>query len=81
MRRVARAQLESPQLAGLRLLPTFTPGRALMWGSILALWGTAAVVASSSRALGIQTVGNLWGKPHVENLLPSGVAPAVCKSA
>jgi len=39
----------------MRLLPVFTPGRALMWGSILALWGTGAIVASSSRALKIRT--------------------------
>jgi hypothetical protein len=39
----------------MRLLPVFTPGRALMWGSILALWGTGAIVASSSRALSIRT--------------------------
>lgn len=25
----------------------------MMWGSILALWGTAAIVATSSRSLGI----------------------------
>lgn len=42
-----------------RLLPQFTPGRALMWGSILALWGTGALVMSSSRALNIQRVSTL----------------------
>lgn len=40
----------------MRLLPVFSPGRALLWGSILAAWGTGAVVASSSRALDIRTV-------------------------
>ena len=39
-----------------RLLPQFTPGRAMMWGTILALWGTGAIVASSSRSLGIRRV-------------------------
>jgi len=43
----------------MRLLPVFTPGRALMWGSILALWGTGAIVASSSRALSIRTARHL----------------------
>lgn len=28
----------------------------MMWGSILALWGTAAIVATSSRGLGIKKV-------------------------
>ena len=27
-----------------------------MWGSILAMWGTAAIVATSSRGLGINKV-------------------------
>ena len=40
----------------MRLLPVFSPGRALLWGTILAAWGTGAVVASSSRALDIRTV-------------------------
>ena len=39
-----------------RLLPVFTPGRAMMWGTILAMWGTGALVMSSSRALGIGRV-------------------------
>ena len=51
--KIVRAQLESPQVAGLRLLPKFTPGRALFWGSVLAAWGTAATVASAARHLGI----------------------------
>lgn len=44
------------QVRGMRLLPVFSPGRALLWGTILAAWGTGAVVASSSRALDIRTV-------------------------
>ena len=30
----------------------------MMWGSILALWGTAAIVATSSRGLGIKKVSS-----------------------
>lgn len=45
-----------PLCAICRLLPIFTPGRAMMWGTILAMWGTGAVVMSSTRALGISRV-------------------------
>lgn len=38
-----------------RLLPKFTPGRAFFWGSVLALWGTGALVAGTARSLDIQT--------------------------
>lgn len=48
-----------------RLLPTFTPARAMMWGTILAMWGTGALVMSSSRALGIRRVRGL---PHICHL-------------
>lgn len=54
--RVAKATLETPLIAGMRLLPIFTPGRAMMWGTILAMWGTGALVMSSTRALGISRV-------------------------
>jgi hypothetical protein len=40
-----------------RLLPKFTPGRAMMWGTILALWGTGALVATTARQLDIHTSG------------------------
>lgn len=32
----------------------------MMWGSILALWGTAGLVAASSRGLGIKRVSLLY---------------------
>jgi hypothetical protein len=53
MAKIQRAALETPTLAGYRLLPELTPGRALLWGSILAAWGTAAVVAAAARQLDI----------------------------
>lgn len=56
--RVARHAAESPLVAGLRLMPVYTPGRALLWGTVLAAWGSAAAVASSARALGVQSVSD-----------------------
>lgn len=53
--KIALAQLETPQLAGLRLLPKFTPGRAFFWGSVLAAWGTTAIVLTTARHLDIQS--------------------------
>lgn len=38
-----------------RLLPKFTPGRAFFWGTVLALWGTGALVAGTARKLDIQS--------------------------
>lgn len=52
--KLARATLESPTVQGYRLLPVFTPGRAMLWGTILAVWGTAGAVMTASRQLGIQ---------------------------
>ncbi|KAL6776329.1 hypothetical protein ACKKBG_A20695 [Auxenochlorella protothecoides x Auxenochlorella symbiontica] len=51
--KIQRAALESPQVAGLRLLPEFTPGRAFFWGSVLALWGTLALAVGAARHLEI----------------------------
>ena len=53
-----RAALETPLVRGMRLLPEFTPGRAMLWGTILAVWGTAAVFASTARSLDIKTVSS-----------------------
>lgn len=54
--RVARCAAETPLVAGIRLMPVYTPGRALLWGTVLAAWATAAAVASSARALGVTRV-------------------------
>ena len=51
-----KAAIETPLIKGIRLLPEFTPGRAMLWGSILAVWGTAAIVMSTAKTLGIHTV-------------------------
>jgi hypothetical protein len=53
--RHAAADAETALVAGIRLMPIYTPGRALLWGTVLAAWGTAAAVASSARALGVQS--------------------------
>ena len=51
-----KAAIETPLVKGIRLLPEFTPGRAMLWGSILAVWGTAAIVMSTANSLKIKTV-------------------------
>ena len=51
-----KAAVETPLVKGIRLLPEFTPGRAMLWGSILAVWGTAALVVSTAKSLDIKTV-------------------------
>lgn len=50
-----KAAIETPLVKGIRLLPEFTPGRAMLWGSILAVWGTAAIVMSTANSLKIKT--------------------------
>ncbi|KAL4430176.1 hypothetical protein ABPG77_004958 [Micractinium sp. CCAP 211/92] len=52
--RLARLQkaagaVEVPSLFGYRLAPGLTPGRAFFWGGVLAVWGTAALVAASGK--------------------------------
>jgi len=54
MAKIQKAALETPVVAGYRLLPEFTPGRAMLWGTILAIWGTAAVVVTAARQLDIK---------------------------
>ena len=54
--KVEHAAFDTPLVQGYRLLPTFTPGRAFLWGSIMAAWGTAAVALSTARHLNIHTV-------------------------
>lgn len=62
-----KAAIQTPLVKGYRLLPEFTPGRAMLWGTILAVWGTAAVVASTAKSLDIKTVGFT---AMVDHLLP-----------
>lgn len=57
-----KAAIETPLVKGIRLLPEFTPGRAMLWGSILAVWGTAALVASTAKSLDIKTTEEAAGR-------------------
>lgn len=57
-----KAAIQTPLVQGYRLLPEFTPGRAMLWGTILAVWGTAAVVASTAKSLDIKTTDEAAGK-------------------
>lgn len=69
------AALETPLVQGYRLLPEFTPGRAMFWGSIIAVWGTAALVMSAAKSLDIKTVC------VTQTLLGSDRSPsAICTS-
>ena len=45
-----------------RLLPKFTPGRAFFWGTVLALWGTGALVAGTARSLDIHSAEEAPGR-------------------
>lgn len=51
--KIQKAQLATPTLRGFRLLPELTPGRAFLWGTVLALWGTGALVATTAKSLNI----------------------------
>jgi hypothetical protein len=63
MQKIQRAALESPTvLGGYRVLPEMTPGRALMWGTIVAVWGTGALVMSTARYLGIEELRDVPGR-------------------
>jgi hypothetical protein len=57
--RVARAQQAGVTLYGYKVFPDLTPGRAFMWGSILAVWAVGSVALASARALDIHSVRNL----------------------
>lgn len=44
---------------GFKLFPDLTPGRAFMWGTILAVYTVGMVSVVSARAVGIQSVRHL----------------------
>lgn len=57
--RVARAQQAGVTLYGYKVFPDLTPGRAFMWGSILAAWAVGSVALASARALDIHSVNDV----------------------
>lgn len=72
MNKIQKAALETPTVfGGLRVLPEMTPGRALMWGTIVALWGTGALVASTAKYLEIESMQDVPGRMK-EVLTPLG---------
>ena len=72
MNKIQKAALQTPTVfGGLRVLPEMTPGRALMWGTIVALWGTGALVASTAKYLGIESMQDVPGRMK-EVLSPLG---------
>lgn len=58
-RKIAKAAVDERVVQGLRLMPEYTPARAMLWGSILAVWGTAILTASVARQLDIHDVRSL----------------------
>jgi len=56
---VESAQVDATTYKGMRMYPKLNAGRAFMWGSVLALWGTSLLVLGSSKFLKIQTVEDL----------------------
>lgn len=74
MMKIQKAAMQTPTvLGGYRLLPEMTPGRALMWGTIVAVWGTGALVMSTAKYLGIEQLGDVPEKMQ-EVLSPLGNA-------
>lgn len=60
MTKIQKAAMQTPTvLGGYRVLPEMTPGRALMWGTIVAVWGTGALVMSTAKYLGIEELGDV----------------------
>lgn len=80
MAKIQKAALQTPTVAGYRVLPEMTPGRAMLWGSILAIWGTAALVSAAARSLDIRGAEDAPAKlkavfDPVAQFLKSNLAP------
>lgn len=54
--RVARAQQMGASWLGYKIFPDLTPGRAFMWGSIMAVYAVGAASMVTAQALDIKSV-------------------------
>lgn len=60
MQKIQKAAMQTPTvLGGYRVLPEMTPGRALLWGTVLAIYGTSALVMSTANYLEIKSLGDV----------------------
>lgn len=73
--RDARTKQLNVRGMNLQVFPEYTPGRAMAWGGILAVWGTAAVVLSAARRLDIHSVDD------VKSRLGEALAPSAATLA
>lgn len=62
MAKIQRAALETPTVAGYRVLPEMTPGRAFLWGTVLAIWGTMGAVSLAAKRLDIHSIEDASSK-------------------
>jgi len=53
--------VDSSTVKGIRLYPKLNAGRAFLWGSVLAVWGSAVLIIGCRKALKIDTVEDLDG--------------------
>lgn len=74
-RKIAQAAVDSRVVSGIRLMPEYTPARAMLWGTIIALWGTGAIFTSAARGLDIHNAEEASGK------LQSALQPVIDMSS
>jgi hypothetical protein len=60
----------------LRLMPDFTPSRALVWGTVLACWAVGGVTVMAAQSMGFSSVEDVRDKVGA-TMLP---AAAACRS-
>ena len=60
--RIARAQQMAVTVAGFKVFPDLTPGRAFMWGSILAVYAVGVASFTVARSVGVTSVDDIRDK-------------------
>lgn len=60
--RIARAQQMAVTVAGFKVFPDLTPGRAFMWGSILAVYAVGVASYAVARSVGVTSVDDVRDK-------------------